>query len=205
MPDILTPGGAGAATATPSVVVTFPGTYPNPLVMNTQGDLDWIILTNAATVPSSSMTQPRKKQGGWIASSFMWTPAGHSQFNSTGGSTTTATAADNITGTAYSSNPIIGYQNLAGGFGMGFTFRVPAITTTRYVRIWTGWGGGNWRLTGTLTDGTTHNLTQAPAGGMWQIAYNASSNNQELVVNAEMTSGSGTVTMWVQAIALASV
>jgi hypothetical protein len=204
MPSLLTPGGGGSPIVTPSVEVTVPGGYPGPLVLNTLGDLDWIVGINPAGNPVTVATQNRKRGAGWIHNTFTWIPAGRSQFNASGGATCTATAADNQTGVAYSGNPINGYQNLGGGFGMGFTFRVPATTTTRYVRLYQGWGGGNLKITGTLTDGTTHNVISGAGGGEVRIAYKASSHGQELTVSTEMVTGAGTVTHWVQAIILAS-
>lgn len=168
-------GGGGGGSASVAITVNaFPGSTTN---LSTVGTIDWFWWGNTgdpATIPNYSTANTaiiHWKKGGLLWQSVQW--FGHSLISGQGafpGSTTfTTTAADDAWGTALSATDGTYGQITTAGFG--FQVNIPASTTSRTLRIYTGAKGVTTTIAASLDDaaGTGSSTTYNAASGVNEI------------------------------------
>ncbi|MET0650390.1 MAG: Ig-like domain-containing protein [Pyrinomonadaceae bacterium] len=109
------------------------------------------------------------------------------------GTSTTSWLADNLTsfswtdGTPTATGTNLQYGVFASAVGNGFEFSVPADTSTRTLRVYTGLWSAQGRLEATLSDGsaptfvdTSLTNSSASSNGVYTISYRAASAGQTL-------------------------
>ena len=104
------------------------------------------------------------------------------------------------TPTASGTNNKTGIRSVS--VGTGFSFTVPADTTTRTVKVYVGGWDSTGELKATLSDGSAAAYTATPVHGsggdvntVYTISYRAASASKLLTVNWTMTAGAGEVTL----------
>jgi hypothetical protein len=109
--------------------------------MQTEGNIDWLVLTTYLNPPRASAANAihSKRGGGWMRRSFDWNWAGNS-FTTDGaaqGSAATTVAEDTTANSvlAGSTNKARMFSLSSPTNGWGYTFKVPATTDTRVLRV----------------------------------------------------------------------
>lgn len=204
--------GAGAA---PSVVIVDDGAAYGNVNVSTLGTVDWFVPTNSEYTTQWWTKAPHqlwyKRGGGNIAESFRYYgifPYGGVAF---GGVTVTGDAGDSADSmSAFSFSNPSGVQN-TNVLGMGFNFRVPAVSTQMVLRVYLATGatsGGvatiRAKLQGTGTLATNvWNFGTGDASVM-TVTYNAAFGDV-LSFDIQFTAGTGVMTLLIPAITLGPV
>lgn len=202
----------GASGATPSVVIVDDiAGYTNTNV-STLGTIDWFIPTNSEYANQWWAKAPNtlwyKRGGGCIAESFRYFgifPYGGVAFSALTITGDAGDSADSMSALNFTSAS--GVQN-TGVLGMGFNFRVPAVSTQMVLRIYLSTAATSSgvvtvraRLLGTGTTATNVWNIGAGDASCMTITYNAVFGDV-LSVDVQMTAGTGVMTMLIPAITL---
>lgn len=183
-------GNVISATSTGSPSLTVVGAAgPSTLNVSTEGAIDWVAPGRVTTQLRADGTPGNVHGliGGALLDSFWWVSGGN------GGTTSlatvaavtpalTSTAGNDRATTVLSSEATQTFisTNTATGVGIGCSVRVPAVTTSRVMRVYTNQYSADITATATLTasDGTTTtaNATRTAASGatnpsMFTITY----------------------------------
>ncbi len=151
---------------------------PSTLNLTTEGTIDWFA-NLAATNPRllNNGVLHAKIAGGYIAKSFeMFSGGATTTTYTTFGTqqpTQTTTGTDDCATTALTNNATNGFTAIASAtqVGAGFTFRVPALNSSRVLRVYTGNYSCIITVTATLADGSA-----SPASTTNDQAANTASN-----------------------------
>lgn len=172
---------------------------PATLNYSTEGTIDWLVQNTGTEARVTAGTGISSKiAGGWLADSFQWVGAGVSPsitaFSAQQPAGTT-TATDTTGNTALAAVDTGGFATKSSttAIGFGFKLRVPSLTTTRVLRIYTGQYSCDVTVTASLVDGSASPVTavQAQAASTaanrkFTITFNSSSAS-ELIVTVLVT------------------
>lgn len=172
------------------------------VALATVGPTDWVKWENSANAAE------RSASGGSLISN--WTALGGTSPTGFGGDARTFSwTGGTPTASGSNSNGVFGN---GGSVGSGFSFTVPADTTTRMLRLYVGGYNCQGTLTATLSDGSAAPLTivgNNNSGGAgptnYEITFEAGSGGQTLTLAYTMAvdNGSGNVSMCAAALDLA--
>lgn len=191
-------GDGGAIPAT-SCTITQSLTPPASVNLTSEGALDWMFFNglSANLQPAQQpFTMPLKKTGWGMGLWFRWFDGGHT----TGSNSSVASTAvsfsdgDNVpSGSGLTNQRGVTFAT-AGQAGFGYSFSVPALSTSRTLRIYGAIRNGTATLTVALPDGSTFNDSisggATDQGYLWTIVY-SSAVASTARVSIEQTTNSG--------------
>ena len=186
------PGGPAPTPAGSSIRVTSASTATriNLTSLGTSDWTKWGVTTNVASVV-------RKSAGGTKISNYTKAGTGTIQRYTDSligytwiGGTPTSSARDQITGIRTSST------------GTGFTFSVPADTTTRTLKVYAGGWNSTGELRASMSDGSVADYVATRVHGaardvntVYTVTYNAKTAGRKLNITWKMTGGEGECTL----------
>ncbi len=164
--------------------------------LTTEGTTDWV---NWGVISGGPGIADRK--AGVTAQISNYTEIGSLAVGTTGNDPRTLTWSDGTPNVSGSNSTVVYVDSNSGHPGEGFSFTVPAGTTTHTLVFHAGGQNGGGTLTVSLSDGSAANYqdTTANQSGRWDrnytITYNAASAGQTLTIHWVSATASGNVSL----------